>query len=120
MREPIKFEDIRVDDRIRATKGSDVIEMTVTVVSDWGVGSANFVLDADGWTLELLGRPPIPEPTRLGTVVDFDDELEGLRKRVVLAGHPLRDRKWYNPLDEKWWVWKAMKNPEVVDLDAEA
>lgn len=121
MSKPIEFDAVRVNDRVRATQGSDVIEMTVTFASSWGVGSDNIGLAfGEGWSFELLDRPPSAEPTRLGTVVDFDDELEGLRKRAVLAGHPARESKWYDPSNEKWWAWKAMKNPEVVDLDAEA
>lgn len=73
----IKFEDIRVGDRIRATKGTDSVEFSVTQKSDYFVKSLYFIVYSnDGFVLELLDRPKT-----LGTqLADAYGEMVGLNR----------------------------------------
>lgn len=54
----IKFDDIRIGDRIRATKGNESVEFTVTDVSDYFAKGVFFIVYSnEDFTFELLDRP---------------------------------------------------------------
>lgn len=73
----IKFEDIRIGDRIRATKGTDSVELSVTFINTSLVkGSYTVVYNNDGFTIELLDRPKALS-TKLA---DAYGEMEGLNR----------------------------------------
>lgn len=73
----IKFEDIKVGDRIRATKGTETVEFTVTQKCDYFVKGDYFIVyNSDVFTFELLDRPKA-----LGTkLADAYGEMEGLNR----------------------------------------
>lgn len=113
---PIKFEDIRVGDRVRHTRtfssGDIVVREGVVVDLDAGaVSTAAFdIWPASGHSFELIDRPAPPEPTALGTVVEFEDELDGATRRAVRVGTSM-SLPWYH---RGWWNWSAMDNPRVI------
>ena len=73
----IKFQDIKVGDRIRATKGDDSVELSVTQVSDYIVKGDYFIVsNGGGFTFELLDRPK-PLGTQLA---DAYGEMVGLNR----------------------------------------
>ena len=54
----IKFQDIKVGDRIRATKGTESVEFSVTQVGDYfAKGDYFIVYNIDEFYFELLDRP---------------------------------------------------------------
>ena len=73
----IKFEDIRIGDKIRATKGTDFVEFTVTHAGDYFVRGEYFIVyNSDDFTFELLERPK-PLGTKLA---DAYGEMVGLNR----------------------------------------
>lgn len=72
-----KFEDIRVGDRIRATKGTDSVEFSVTSRSDFFAKGGYFIVyNSEEFTFELLDRPK-PLSTQLA---DAYGEMVGLNR----------------------------------------
>ena len=71
----IRFDQIKVGDRIRATKGTESVELTVTSRSDFfAKGDYFIVYNSDDFTFELLDRPK-----SLGTqLADAYGEMAGL------------------------------------------
>ena len=73
----IKFEDIRVGDRIRATKGTDFAEFSVTHIGEYFARGEYFIVyNGEGFTFELLDRPK-PLGTKLA---DAYGEMAGLNR----------------------------------------
>ena len=73
----IKFEDIRVGDRIRATKGNESVELTVTSRSDFFAKGVFFIVYSnEEFIFELLDRPKALS-TKLA---DAYGEMEGLNR----------------------------------------
>ena len=73
----IKFEDIKVGDKIRATKGNESVEISVTSIGDYfAKGDYFIVYNSDEFTFELLKRPK-PLSTKLA---DAYGEMVGLNR----------------------------------------
>ena len=73
----IRFEDIKVGDRIRATKGTDSAEFSVTCINDYFAKGGYFlVYNDEEFIFELLDRPKA-----LGTqLADAYGEMVGLNR----------------------------------------
>ena len=73
----IKFQDIKVGDRIRASKGTETVEFGVTNRSDFFVKGDYFIVySIDGFIFELIDRPKT-----LGTkLADAYGEMVGLNR----------------------------------------
>ena len=73
----IKFQDIKVGDRIRATKGTESVEIVVTNLNDYYArGGYLVVYNDEEFTYELLDRP-----RTLGTqLADAYGEMVGLNR----------------------------------------
>ena len=73
----IKFQDIKVGDRIRASRGNESVEFGVTNRSDFfAKGDYFIVYNSDDFTFELLDRPK-PLSTKLA---DAYGEMVGLNR----------------------------------------
>lgn len=73
----IRFEDIKVGDRIRATKENESVEFSVTNTSDYFVKGVHFIVYSnEEFTFELLDRPT-PLSTKLA---DAYGEMIGLNR----------------------------------------
>lgn len=73
----IKFEDIRIGDRIRATKGNESVEFAVTNSSDYFVKGIHFIVYGnEEFTFELLDRPK----TLSTQLADAYGEMMGLNR----------------------------------------
>ena len=73
----IKFQDIKVGDRIRAGRGNESVEFGVTSRSDYFVKGDYFIVyNSEDFTFELLDRPK-PLSTKLA---DAYGEMVGLNR----------------------------------------
>ena len=73
----IKFQDIKVGDRIRASRGNESVEFGVTSRSDYFVKGDYFIVyNSEDFTFELLDRPK-PLSTKLA---DAYGEMVGLNR----------------------------------------
>ena len=73
----IKFEDIRIGDRIRASRGNESVEFTVTDIGAYFAKGVFFIVYSnEDFTFELLDRPKLLS-TKLA---DAYGEMVGLNR----------------------------------------
>lgn len=104
----IKFEDIRVGDRVRLTNGDEVHEFTVEDVRPGGIvhSAHNAYVRATGWEVERMEKP-IVLPTGKHALVAHPNSDS-------YVAYILVDKKWYRINPEGGTDFKKVSGYDVV------
>lgn len=99
-------------DRVRVThrKGNGnlaIQEFTITEDGPHPCGDGIDLNSGGPWTIEVLKKAPVPEPTGFGAVVEFEDPLERIGVRAVRTGWGWTDT------DGRDWAWAVISDAGV-------
>lgn len=112
-----------VGDRVRVTEtydngDRDIAEFTVTYLTDAYVEGRHheFFLGDTHETFEILETAPVPEPTGVGAVVDFEQAHRGVSVVVVRDAYG----RWIGPECSVWsWTAILQGEPKVLSEGVE-